>query len=123
MKNIDEYEDYVQPPQYVDYVEENNKGKSELMLKLEKHINNDLVQINSVYDIRIKELETNKVKKMEDLEKMFGERSKLIEIDRKMDIDNYEKEAEKKIGELIMNLNKPEEKKSFNIFEWIYLYK
>lgn len=130
MKESDQdYEDYVQPPQYVEYVinKDNNKdlntGKNELMIKLEKHINNDLVQINSVYDIRIKELGENKEKKIKELEKEYDKRKKLIDVDRKMDIEKYQKEAETKIGELIMNLNKPEDKKSFNIFDWIYPYK
>jgi hypothetical protein len=111
------YDDYVQPPSYKDFNNE-DKVTNSLITKLEKHINNDLTQINSVYDIRIKNAELIKQKEYDEIERNFLLTKITINNERNLEISQYNIEAEKRIGGLISNLNKSDQKIIKRIWDW-----
>jgi len=114
------YDDYVQPPSYTELKDkdENKITKNSLITKLEKHINNDLTQINSVYDTRIKNAELIKQKEYEEIERNFLLTKITINNERNLEISQYNIEAEKRIGGLISNLNKSDQKIIKRIWDW-----
>lgn len=113
----DSYEEYVQPPQYeVDEKDSDNP----LIQKLKTRIQQDLNQINGVYDIQIEEASQQKVKAVEKLEKQFEQYVNDIDRQRKEEIEKYNQKAEQKINGLISNMNIPEKR---NKSWWDYLFK
>jgi len=101
------YGEYVQPPSYVDvqYPEED-----QLITKLRMRIQQDLNQINGVYDTQISESEQtmkSQVKKSEDAHQY---RVATINNQRANDITAYNREAERQIDNLISTIHNSPQK-------------
>lgn len=111
-------DDYVQPPTYNDTVILNKT----LLSKIETHINNDLTQINSVYDERIKESEKYMKKSIHEIERDFALLKSDINKERDTEIEKYNTEAEKRISELITNLNNGDQTqiRADSFWDWIW---
>ena len=95
------YDDYVQPPSYKD-----SEGSDDsLIKKLQLRIQQDLNQINGVYDSQIAEAEENKKKNVMKIESAYNDAVELINKQRKNDIFIYNEKAEKHIDNLISTIH------------------
>lgn len=102
----DTYEEYVKPPSYKDSQGSDNP----LITKLRTRIQQDLNQINGVYDIRITEAEEEKTKKMIKLDLEYKEVIETINKQRANDINTYNEKAERHIDNLISTMhNSPQQ--------------
>ena len=100
------YEDYVQPPTYRD-----SQGSDDpLIKKLRLRIQQDLNQINGVYDSQIEEAEEVKKKKVMKLEAEYNDSIGLINKQRNNDISIYNEKAEKHIDNLISTMHNCQQK-------------
>lgn len=98
----DSYEEYVQPPSYKDSA---GSDDDPLIAKLRLRIQQDLNQINGVYDSRIKDAEERKRKRLLEAEAEFVDVTKLINKQRSEDISVYNEKAERHIDSLISTMN------------------
>jgi hypothetical protein len=104
----DMYEEYVKPPSYV----HNNVDKDDLLIsKLRMRIQQDLNQINGVYDLQISESEHNKNKKIKNIESEHLSSVENINKQRKEDIFKYNEKAEQYIDNLISTMNDSNQQK------------
>lgn len=102
----DSYEDYVQPPSYTD----SHGSDNPLIGKLRLRIQQDLNQINGVYDTRITDAEEKKRKRMLEVDKEYQEVTKTINKQRVHDISVYNDKAERHIDNLISTMhNSPQQ--------------
>ena len=105
------YEEYVQPPSYVDaHVDVKCPGDDQLITKLRLRIQQDLNQINGVYDNQISESEQimrSHEKKSEDAHQ---DRIVTINNQRYNDIAAYNREAERQIDNLISSMHNSPQK-------------
>ncbi len=102
------YEEYVKPPSYV----HNNVDKDDLLIsKLRMRIQQDLNQINGVYDLQISESEHNKNKKIKNIESEHLSSVENINKQRKEDIFKYNEKAEQYIDNLISTMNDSNQQK------------
>ena len=99
MKNT--YDDYIQPPTYKDSQGSDNP----LIMKLRLRIQQDLNQINGVYDTRISEAEEIKKKQLQKLEEEYNNTITVINKQRMNDILLYNEKAENHIDNLISNMH------------------
>lgn len=103
----DSYEEYVQPPSYID---SNGSDNDPLITKLRLRIQQDLNQINGVYDNKITDAEQNKRKRILEIEKEYQDVTKTINKQRCNDICIYNENAERHIDNLISNIhNSPQQ--------------
>lgn len=102
----DTYEDYVKPPSYTD-----SQGSDDpLISKLRTRIQQDLNQINGVYDSQIADTEERKKKEFLKLELEYKEKIAAINKQRSRDISTYNEKAEKNIDNLITTMhNSPQQ--------------
>jgi hypothetical protein len=100
MKDV--YEDYVKPPSYVHNIVNNDDL---LISKLRTRIQQDLNQINGVYDLQISESEHNKNKIIKNIESEHLSSVEDINKQRKDDIFSYNEKAEQYIDNLISTMN------------------
>ena len=96
----DVYDDYVQPPKYEDTQDFNNP----LTTKLKLRIQQDLNQINGVYDSQIFEATDVKKKRFNTIELEYKDIVMSINNHRNHDISIYNENAEKHIDNLISNM-------------------
>lgn len=96
----DVYDDYVQPPKYEDTQDFNNP----LTTKLKLRIQQDLNQINGVYDSQIFEATDVKKKRFNTIELEYKDVVMSINNHRNHDISIYNENAEKHIDNLISNM-------------------
>lgn len=112
MKDI--YEEYVQPPSYTDI----HLPDDPLIAKLRLRIQQDLNQINGVYDCQISECEQNKSKRMKEIELEHNSIVENINKQRREDINRYNEKAENHIDNLISSMNNSTHKKTQNWWDW-----
>ena len=93
----DVYDDYVQPPKYEDTQDFNNP----LTTKLKLRIQQDLNQINGVYDSKIVEAIDVKKKRFNTIELEYKDIVMSINNHRNHDISIYNENAEKHIDNLV----------------------
>ena len=101
------YEEYVQPPSYIDA---QSPREDQLISKLRLRIQQDLNQINGVYDTQISESEQIMrlhIKKSEDAHQ---DRVNNINNQRSNDIATYNREAERQIDNLISSMHNSPQK-------------
>lgn len=106
------YEEYVQPPSYVDV--QCPEG-DQLIAKLRLRIQQDLNQINGVYDIQISESEQTMRSHIKKLEDIHQDNVVHINNQRAKDIAAYNIEAERKIDNLISTMHNSPQK---NVQSW-----
>lgn len=97
----DTYEDYVQPPSYID----STGSEDPLISKLRLRIQKDLNQINGVYNNQIADSEKEKTLQLKQVESHYNKIIEDINKQRKHDIDQYNSQAEQRIDELISSIN------------------
>lgn len=112
----DKYEDYVQPPSYT---EKEISDDDPLISKIKFRIQQDLNQINGVYDSKILEHEQNKSKKIKQIDLEYRSMVENINKKRKEDIDKYNENAEYHINTLISSMNS-NNKKPQKWWEWVF---
>ena len=100
----DTYDDYIKPPQY-QYKDIQGSEEDPLIKKLKLRIQQDLNQINGVYDSQISEAEEIKKKRFLKIESEYNDVISSINKQRKNDISIYNEKAEKHIDNLISNMN------------------
>ena len=108
----DTYEDYVKPPQYKDI---QSFDEEPLIKKLKLRIQQDLNQINGVYDTQIVEADEIRKKRIIKIESEYNDVVVLINKQRKNDMSIYNEKAEKHIDNLISNMNDIPQK---NVMTW-----
>lgn len=114
---IDDYEEYVQPPSYID--SKLDETSEPLINKLRSRINKDINQINGVYDTQISDLERQMNSAIERIKEQYTKKIVEINLERKKDIEKYNSKAEYRIENLIISIENPSTimKKSF--ISWI----
>ena len=106
------YEEYVKPPSYIN--DHQNKDDP-LITKLRLRIQQDLNQINGVYDYQISESEQNKTKRLKCIEAEHLSIIENINKQRNEDISRYNEKAEQYIDTLISTMTNSNQK---NIQSW-----
>lgn len=102
----DTYEDYVKPPSYTD-----SQGSDDpLISKLRTRIQQDLNQINGVYDSQISDTEERKRKEFLQIELKYKDDIAMINKKREKDITMYNEKAEKHIENLINTMHNSPQK-------------
>lgn len=101
------YEDYIQPPSYVDT---DVPKESQLITKLSLRIQQDLNQIHGVYDTHILESSVKMEKMIKRFEDEHKERVSDINNQRVNDIAIYNRKAEKHIDNLISSMHNSPQK-------------
>jgi predicted PilT family ATPase len=118
MKDVD---DYVKPPPYIDTPLPDNDP---LIYKLKLRIQQDLNQINGVYDYQISETSQKKSLKIKDIEQQYDKRISIINKQRENDIKEYNTQAEIHINNLIISINNPTKindvKYKKSLYEYLY---
>ena len=109
--------DYIQPPSYT---ESQRKIDTTLTDKLKARINQDLIQINGVYDSQITEAEQNKIKNIEVIENNHKKLIESINEQRKLDISRYHKKAEKHIDNLISSMGNSPQKITYSWWQQLF---
>mgnify|MGYP000365385017 FL=1 len=92
-------DEYVQPPSYV----ENASYNDELISKLKLKIQQDLNQINGVYNSQISDAEEKKRNMIEKVELEYTNTVDAINKQRMSDISSYNSQAERNIENLMLN--------------------
>ena len=113
----DKYEDYVQPPSYTENQDTDN---DQLISKIRLRIQQDLNQINGVYDCQISECKQNKCKKIKQIELHYDSIIENINKKRNEDLHKYNENAEKHIDNLISSMNNCKDDKRQGWWEWIF---
>lgn len=101
------YEDYVQPPSYKD---SQVPDEGPLIVKLRLRIQQDLNQINGAYDSQISESEDKKRHRLLEIDLEYKKMIESINKQRLNEIENYTKEAERHIDNLIAHMNNSPQK-------------
>jgi len=99
------YEDYVIPPSYVERQDSGDNQDDYLISKLKGRIQQDLNQINGVYDTQITEAVEKKKKLVQKLEVEYVDIIDRINKNRTQDISKYNEKAEKHIDNLISTMH------------------
>lgn len=99
------HEDFVKPPSYEESDSQVNKTDDPLITKLRTRIQQDLTQINGVYDCRINESEEKKKKMMVLIEQEHTDIVAMINKKREKDINTYNEKAERHIDNLISTMH------------------
>ena len=114
-KNEDTYDDYVKPPSYSE--SHADMSDNDLMSKLRTRIQQDLNQINGVYNEQISAADKHKQKLIQNIEVDHNREISNINSKRKKDIAEYNDRAEKNIDNLILNMNSQPK------ITWKHIYK
>ena len=110
------YEDYVKPPPYTD-----SQGSSDpLITKLCMRIQQDLNQINGVYDSQISDAEERKKKEFLQLELKYKDDIAFINKQRAKDVSMYNQKAEKHIDNLISTMHNSPQKMVLSWWEKVF---
>jgi hypothetical protein len=112
----DTYEEYVKPPSYT-YSKDHDDP---LFSKLSTRIQQDLNQINGVYDNLIIVAEEKKKKIKEKLDMEYKDIISSIDKQRKKDIDTYNEKAEFHIDNLISTIYNSQQTTSLSWFNKIF---
>lgn len=115
MKNTTE--EYIQPPSYVESQKDKNNP---LISKLQLRINQDLNQINGVYDSQIAETEKNRIESIKRIEEKHQQTIDMINKQRERDIADYHKQAESRIDNLISSMGNSPQKVTRNWWEHLF---
>lgn len=102
---MNEYEEYVKPPSYSCINNEREHEVDPLIKKLRVRIQQDLNQINGVYDSQISECDKDKLKKQKQLDLEYTVKIEHINNQRKIEISFYNEKAEHHINNLISSMN------------------
>ena len=86
---MNEYEEYVQPPSYSYTNNERDDDVDPLIKKLRVRIQQDLNQINGVYDSQISECDKNKLKKQKQIDLEYSVKIEHINNQRNIEISLY----------------------------------
>ena len=112
----DTYEDYVKPPSYTD----SHGYDDPLISKLRTRIQQDLNQINGVYDSQISDAEERKRKEFLQIELKYKDDIAMINRKREKDVAMYNEKAEKNIDNLITIMHNSPQKMVLSWWEHIF---
>ena len=113
---MEDLREYIKPPSYEESIKPPSDNK--LISKLQLRINQDLNQINGVYDSQISDVVSNMTKRIEEIKKESQKEIEEINFSRKKQIEMYNDNAEKHIDQLLVSIGKSEVNKG-GMISWI----